>query len=651
MAVSHRAAAVQHLLALADAEAQATARDGDLLERFVLHQEEAAFAALVRRHGPMVRAVAQRVLGHVADADDVFQAAFLLLARKAEGIRQGASVGGWLHRVAFRLALEAKAQKQRRQAQERHAAVLRTQEPRIDLAWRELQGALDEELERLPQKYRLVLLLFYWEGKTQEETAHHLGCPLGTVRSRLARARDLLRKRLARRGLALSGPMLTTVLVAGTARAALPVALRCASVNAALAFAAGRAAEGISKQAVLFAERALKGMLLSKLKTVAAVLMILAGVGVGTSGLAFRAQPSSDVPAALHQASPAGSAPAGRADERRGAGSARPASQYFAHDHGGSAWCATAFSADGKMLATCAGSIRVWDPSNGKLLRQIEGRYFTTGSLVFSPDSKLLAAQGEQDICLLDPATGKVLRRLACQGRAFAFSPDSKLLATSGPPGPFKQGGTCAVSLWDTATARQVAVLAGHERVVHSAVFTPDGRTLVSACWGNRICRWDVAAGTLQKSFDLPLAEGRTACLSRDGRTLAVAAPWPAPAGADTIWDTDSAKKLATVPSKRSGTNYGLAFSPDGKVLATDSTTPGDDKATITLWKVAGGQRIKSFTIPARADFVLQFAANGRTLLSSGPEPRVRLWDTTTGQQLPHQRPQKRPAQADPGRR
>jgi WD40 repeat protein len=288
------------------------------------------------------------------------------------------------------------------------------------------------------------------------------------------------------------------------------------------------------------------------------------------------------------------------------------------------------------MLATCSGLIHLWEVSTGKLLREVEGRFWPTGSLVFSPNGQILAAQREKEICLVNPATGKVFRRLAVEplSRAFAFSPDGKLLATSGPSA--KAGGSYSVSLWSLATGRQVSVLWGHRRPVYSAAFTPDGRTLVSASLDNRICHYEVGTGNLQKSFDLPLPEGRTACLSPDGRTLAVASPWPAQPGADdTLWSTETGKRFASIPSRRETEScYGLAFSPDGKVLATDAIEAGTDRATISLWKVADGKRITSFPIPARAAFVLNFAPDGRTLLSSGPEPQVRLWNTSTGKQL-----------------
>src|SRR5262249_27066414 len=150
-------------------------------------QEEAAFAALLRRHGPMVLSVSRRVLRRVEDAEDVFQATFLLLAKKAASIRRRQSVGSWLHGVAHRLAVKAKAQEARRRDREQRAADLRDRRPGLEAAWQEVQAALDAALAELPEMYRSALVLCYLEGKTHTGAAQHLNCPLATVRTRVAR--------------------------------------------------------------------------------------------------------------------------------------------------------------------------------------------------------------------------------------------------------------------------------------------------------------------------------------------------------------------------------------------------------------------------------------------------------------------------------
>lgn len=178
--------------------------DAQLLKRFCQDQDEVAFELLMRRHSPMVRGVCRRILRHTQDAEDAFQAAFLVLARKAASISKCESIGGWLYMVAFRIALRAKARKTRRGQVEKplddHLADDKSADPADSTARSELRNLLDIELSRIPEKYRTAFLLCQVEGKTCGEAAEHLGCPRGTVLSRLGRARQRLQARLALRG-------------------------------------------------------------------------------------------------------------------------------------------------------------------------------------------------------------------------------------------------------------------------------------------------------------------------------------------------------------------------------------------------------------------------------------------------------------------
>jgi RNA polymerase sigma factor (sigma-70 family) len=279
---------LHHLRSLRDGQALAEVSDGQLLEWFARGGEEAAFASLVRRHGPMVWGVARRVLPQAHDAEDVFQATFLLLARKAPTIRKADSVGSWLHGVAHRLALKARLQQARRQSREKRAADMRQTRPGGETSLSEVQSALDTALGELPEKYRAALVSCYLEGQTQEEAARRLGCPLATVRTRVARGRKLLRDRLAKHGLALSTAGLATLLIASAAPAAAPAARVKAAVEAALPFAAGQPAAALrSRQAAGLVEEGLKTMFPTKVKTVTA-LLLAAGLVAGAAALAQR---------------------------------------------------------------------------------------------------------------------------------------------------------------------------------------------------------------------------------------------------------------------------------------------------------------------------------------------------------------------------
>jgi RNA polymerase sigma factor (sigma-70 family) len=213
--------------------------DDVLLERFTAQREQAAFATLVRRHGPMVLGVCRRVLQHEQDAEDAFQAVFCVLARKAGAIRRGTAVGGWLYAVACRIARKAKTLQVRRRMRESELPDVPAPDNPPEWEWRDLWPILDEEVSRLPERYRLPFVLCHLEGKTNQEAAAELHCPPGTVSSRLTRARERLRARLARRGLALSVGALAAAVSRQTATAAVRSELAQTAVQTGLGYSAG----------------------------------------------------------------------------------------------------------------------------------------------------------------------------------------------------------------------------------------------------------------------------------------------------------------------------------------------------------------------------------------------------------------------------
>jgi RNA polymerase sigma factor (sigma-70 family) len=197
--------------------------DEDLLDQFLTGEPldaQDAFRAMVERHGPMVLGICRYVLNQDQDAEDAFQATFLVLARKAATIRNRRVLSGWLHEIAYRIAIKARASTVRRRNLERQGMAMlppgiEPDEQGEQAAWKELRPVLHEEVNRLPDKYRIPVILSYLEGKTNEEVAEQLRWPVGTVKGRLSRARDLLRSRLTQRGLALSAAFLITALSRG----------------------------------------------------------------------------------------------------------------------------------------------------------------------------------------------------------------------------------------------------------------------------------------------------------------------------------------------------------------------------------------------------------------------------------------------------
>jgi RNA polymerase sigma factor (sigma-70 family) len=254
--------------------------DGELLARFAATRDEASFTALLRRHGPMVLGVCRRVLGHHHDAEDAFQATFLVLAQKGSSVRKRDSVGCWLYGVAYRTAQEAANANARRQTKERqvrdmpHPLVAPSEVP----DWRPL---LDRELSRLSEKYRSAVVLCDLEGKANKEAARLLDVPESTLANRLARARALLAKRLRGRGVEWTGAALAAALAAETASAAVPAAL----VNTTARAAAGQLTAA-SAPAVLLMKGVIRAMLMKKLRL--AALAALVTTALGAVGLSYR---------------------------------------------------------------------------------------------------------------------------------------------------------------------------------------------------------------------------------------------------------------------------------------------------------------------------------------------------------------------------
>jgi RNA polymerase sigma factor (sigma-70 family) len=212
--------------------------DRELLDRFHRLRDQSAFERLVRRHGPMVLGVCRRVLAHAHDAEDAFQATFMVLVRKAGSIRDPELLANYLFGVAYRVARKTRARIARQAQCERRAVSMPAEDMFSDLAWREVRGILDQELQALPAKYQAPLVLCYLEGLSNEEAARRLGWPTGSISYRLSKGRELLRQRLARRDKAYSVELFATLLMTRISAEPLPEALCQATVRSAVALAA-----------------------------------------------------------------------------------------------------------------------------------------------------------------------------------------------------------------------------------------------------------------------------------------------------------------------------------------------------------------------------------------------------------------------------
>jgi RNA polymerase sigma factor (sigma-70 family) len=588
--------------------------DRQLLEDFLGRRGEAAFEALVRRHGPMVLGVCRRVLRHAQDAEDAFQAVFLVLARRASAIRRRDNVGGWLHGVACHTARRAAAVRARRRRMEGEAAPRADPEvPEAVAGAADLRPLIDEELRRLPERYRLPVVLCDLEGRTRQEAARLLGWPEGTVASRLARARGRLRVRLARRGLAPAG-----LPAAGPALAT--------AVPDALARAACGAPSGAARALM---KGVLHDMFWSRIRRSAAVILALA-LAVGAGAAVHRALAAAPPPA---PPSPA------KDDKASRDGDDKPAILWRAKGNfkaGDSPLGALAVSPDGKTVALAlngssdaplgfdqmaeAAAAQLWDVDKLKKRTALTDprRQFpdVVGSVTFSPDGKTVAV-GDSTLTLWDAAKGKPKRDVPDQGsslNAVAFSPDGKALAV------VRADGLLRVVSAETGKERFAVDATNKKIAVPSAAFADDGKTVVTGDYEGTVKLWDAAKGKLQTTYSLKGKGGAPTVIvfSPDGKAAATAADGPAVE----VWDLTTDKARTTVKGLGKGVQATqLAFAPDGATLAV-----GGMDGTVLLWDLGADKELTTLKGHKGSIHRLAYSADGQTLASGDEKGKVFVW-------------------------
>jgi RNA polymerase sigma factor (sigma-70 family) len=638
MAAGQLDAVLRHLRRLADDPAGDGLSDRTLLERFARRREEAAFEILVRRHGPLVLAVCRRVLGHEHDAEDAFQAAFLVLARKVGCVRWQESVATWLYEVAYRTALKARAAQARRRKHERAAAERRAREGADPPAAEDWQAAVDAEVARLPAKYRAPVVLCYLQGRSHTEAARQLGWPEGTVKGRLARARELLRGRLARRGLALSPALAALAL----SPALVPAALAGSTAQAARAFATGTglAAGVIPDRAGLLAQGMLKAMVASKVKLGILLLLLagLLGLGAGLSGhrvLADKQPPARQVGPPPQANNPTSSRPAlVRRVLKDCYGDPLPAGAFArlgtVRLRQGNQVQAVAFSPDRKTLASTGHYpvVRIWDRKTGQEIRRLRGPrglvadYCWMKSLAYSRDGKYLAAggaNGDRTIYVWEAETGKEARRLKGHDgnvTGLAFTPDGKHLISSSSDRTLR--------LWEVATGKKVRQFEGHGAWVRCMALSRDGKTLASGADDKTVRLWDVASGKQKgKSLAHPQLL-KAVAFTHDGKTLATGC-WD---NVIRLWDVATGRPGHELKGHL-GAPCSLKFFVDGKRLAS-----GSWDGSVRLWDVAKGKEIRQFKGHHRPVPDVALSEDEKTIASGAWDGTVRLWDVTSGKEL-----------------
>jgi RNA polymerase sigma factor (sigma-70 family) len=293
---------LHHLRRAAVLSAGEALPDARLLEAFLTQRDDTAFEALLRRHGPMVLGVCRRVLRDVHDAEDAFQATFLVLVRKGHSLRSRDLLGSWLYGVAYRTAMKARAMNAKRRIREKAATEACPANPPHEPMESDLLERLDLELHRLPEKYRAPVVLCDLEGKSRKEAAQLLDLPEGTLSWRLAQARKMLAKKLGRHAEALATGGVAAALAGSSATAGVPPALVTATAQAARLLAAGQVAGMVSAQVMILTEGVIKAMFLSKLKVVGAVALavsISTAAGLTYHAAAAQPRPSGDTQRAV----------------------------------------------------------------------------------------------------------------------------------------------------------------------------------------------------------------------------------------------------------------------------------------------------------------------------------------------------------------
>jgi RNA polymerase sigma factor (sigma-70 family) len=615
--------------------------DPALLSRFVATRDPAAFEALVARHGPMVLRVCRRLLGDAHDAEDAFQATFLVLARRAGSVRPAGGLAAWLHGVACRVALGARAAARRRH-REGPAPDLDPPDPHPDplseLTAREALRVLDEEVRRLPEAYRLPVVLCCLEGLSQEEAARQLGWSPGSVKGRLERGRQRLHQRLARRGLSLAAA-LALAEVARVTAAPPAGALVAATAKAATAFAAG--AGGAPPQVAALAEGGLKAMTLAQAKFGALLLLAVGAVTAGWAAWA-RQVPAGEQPdrPAAAGATQATTAKEQARTDRYGdplppGAVARLGSLRLYH---GDQVHHVTLSPDGKwVVSTASDGNRLWDAVTG---RERPLRPELRQAAVFASRDKLLAvAKRNLDLQVWDVVVGKTVGAplpAAQVGQLpvavhfgwhdlpipLALSPDGRTLVVCNL-GP---GGRPALRFCDVVRGQVEGPvpLKGDRPATTRLAFSADGKTLVLQCNETTVHVWDVA-GRAEKlaSPASPADFGGSIALSPDGTVLATA---PQAGKRVRLWDTRTLKELPPLLKQPDKWVRPMTFSPDGKLLAV---TYGD--STVRLWDLTTRQQQRQLRGKDYYVDHLAFSADGQTLAGADGYGAT-LWDMATGQ-------------------
>jgi RNA polymerase sigma factor (sigma-70 family) len=649
MADRERETALRRMLRMVWGKDRPGVTDGELLRRFVDQHDEAAFETLLWRHGPMVFRLCRRLLGRLPDAEDAFQAVFLVLCRKAGSISNRQSVGSWLYKVAYRICLRARSGPGRQPPADLETVIESRTAPPASAPSADLAGILDEELSRLPEKYRSPLILHYLQGKTVEETARELGWRPGTVSGRLARGKELLRGRLVRRGVTLTIGTVAGSLGRDTGASALPPALLRAAIQAGMLVATRRTAliggSAVSPRAAALARDTLRSLAFDRLRLVAGVVLGFVAVTLG-AGVALLPSHRGDRPQLESSRTGPERGPdvvAGQDIIARLDADGDPLPQGAVLRLGSARLrhagllSSLSYTGDGStLIAAGTGVIRTWDAHSGRALSSTIHRSLLFSPLVVVSPNGQMVAKYDMDPRRISPArivlsplaSDVVIHGLeipAGNARSLAFSKDGKYLAAGGD---WHQ-----IPLWSVATGRVVGRLQITGAYVTAVAFCPDGRLLAALDTNHMLRVWDLATGH-ERPLPLP-AKGLVSSIafSADGRVLACGQ-----GGGDvSLWDLHEGKETRILhgrdnrgPTGRSESVQQLAITSDGKVVATVG-----NENTVRLWNLRRGE-VQTVLQPGKHGHLLpSFSPDDQILAVGGGSEEIRLWDVDTCRPIP----------------
>lgn len=598
--------------------------DARLLQQFIEASDHRAFEALLDRHGPMVLGTARRLVANAADADDVFQAVFLSLARLAKTIRRGQSVPNWLYKATCRIA--ARARKRRVVSLENAPEPSTANMAETELVWREVRTALDEELQRLPERLRSPLLLCYLSGVTRDEAAEQLGWSLSTLKRRLDEGRTALRRRLERRGISATGLALAVL-----SPTALDAEVRPALVKSCLDAVSGKGTVAGVSALLLTSTTTFKSLAMK------AVIVSLAfiGLGIGIYASFGRADPpkpveekkTSEPPAAAQRVDALGDPLPDGAIMRLGTHRHR-AQSHWQYRPDGKSYLVLHGSEIRRIDSKTGAIVESWPIPNTVIGFSPDGRYaLSTNDYIHS--GKIEGAQ-EWHLTLYDLSERKqvwsVSKKLEPKdwpdANMCVFSANNKWVVTGNP----RDGGRNEARLWDAQSGKQLWEHRNKDQSLLPLGFVDDGETVVlRADKDGTVYLLDRATGTEKKSFPTAPREsfGQT-LLSPSGKHLVICTLQP-----PSIWDLEG-KKLATLEGHKSW-GYVVALSPDGKKLLTG----GFDSFVIER-EFPSGKLIRKLELGRDRVLRMGVSPDGKRLevVFEGEQARI-SYDLESGKQLP----------------